>query len=104
VKDLLNSAIAINSSAFEDIDPGSGAPVFIGSKTESALLGFAKELSWPNYKDTRDSAEIVQTIPFLADRKSMGCVVRLLERKPSFIREGCERDIGTELHASRGSG
>ncbi|KAN0132462.1 hypothetical protein V8E53_009721 [Lactarius tabidus] len=77
VKDLLNAAIAINSTAFEDVDPKSGAPVWIGSKTESALLGFAKELGWPNYKDIRDSADIVQMIPFNSDRKSMGCVVRL---------------------------
>jgi Ca2+-transporting ATPase len=65
VKDLLNAAIAINSTAFEDVDPESGAPVFIGNKTESALLGFAKELGWPNYKDTCNSADIVQMIPFI---------------------------------------
>jgi Ca2+-transporting ATPase len=77
LKDLFNTAIAIDSTAFEDVDPESRAPVFIGNKTESALLGFAKELSWPNYKDTRISAEIVQTIPFSSYRKSMGCVVQL---------------------------
>ncbi|KAI9463227.1 calcium-translocating P-type ATPase [Lactarius psammicola] len=69
LKDLFNAAIAINSTA--------GLPVFVGSKTETALLGFAKELGWPNYKDTRDSASIIQMIPFSSDRKSMGCVVRL---------------------------
>src|SRR6266702_2603419 len=77
LKDLFNAAIAINSTAFEDVDPESGTPVFIGSKTETALLGFAKELGWPNYKDTRDSASIIQMIPFSSDRKSMCCVVRL---------------------------
>ncbi|KAI9449865.1 Ca-transporting ATPase [Lactarius psammicola] len=77
LKYLFNAAIAINSTAFEDVDPESGAPVFIGSKTETALLGFAKELSWPNYKDTRDSASVIQMIPFSSDRKSMGCVVQL---------------------------
>jgi Ca2+-transporting ATPase len=73
----LNEAIAISSTAFEDVNPKSGAPVFVGSKTESALLGFAKELGWPNYKDTRGSAEIIQMTPFSSYRKSMGCVVRL---------------------------
>ena len=77
VKDLFNAAIAINSTAFEDVDPESGACVFIGNRTESALLGFAKELGWPNYKDTRNSADIIQMIPFSSDRKLMGCVVRL---------------------------
>ena len=77
VKDLFNAAIAINSTAFEDVDPESGAPVFIDDRTESALLGFAKELGWPNYKDTRNSADIIQMFPFSSDRKFIGCVVRL---------------------------
>ena len=77
LKELFNAAIAVNSTAFEDVDPDSGDPVFIGSKTETALLGFAKELGWPNYKETRDSAVIVQMIPFSSERKSMGCVVQL---------------------------
>ncbi|KAH9025697.1 Ca-transporting ATPase [Lactarius deliciosus] len=79
LKDLFNAAIAINSTAFEDMDPESGSPVFIGSKTETALLGLAKELGWPDYKDIRDLANIIQMIPFSSDRKSMGCVVRLAD-------------------------
>ncbi|KAH9023999.1 calcium-translocating P-type ATPase [Lactarius deliciosus] len=75
LKDLFNAAI--NSTAFEDVDPESGAPVFVGSKTEIALLEFAKELGWPSYKDTHDLAGIVQMVPFSSDRKSMGCLVRL---------------------------
>ena len=69
VMDLLNAAIVINSTAFEDVDPESGK--------ESALLGFAKELGWPNYKDTRNSANIVHMIPFSSDRKGIAGVVRL---------------------------
>jgi Ca2+-transporting ATPase len=75
--ELLNASIAINSTAFEDVDPESGVGVFIGSKTETALLKFAKKLGWANYKRTRDAANVVQLIPFSSDRKSMGCVVRL---------------------------
>ena len=75
--DLINASIAINSTAFEGVDPESGAVVFIGSKTETALLKFAKQLGWANYKDIRDAANVVQMIPFSSDRKSMGCVVRL---------------------------
>jgi Ca2+-transporting ATPase len=77
LKVLFNSAIAINSTVFEDVDDKSGAPVFIGNKTKSTWLGFAKELGWPNYKDTRGSADIVQMTPFSSYRKFMGCVVRL---------------------------
>ncbi len=75
--ELLNASIAINSTAFEGVDPESGATVFIGSKTETALLKFAKNLGWANYKDVRDAANVVRMIPFSSERKSMGCVVRL---------------------------
>ena len=77
LKELFNAAITINSTAFENVDQESGGPVFIGSKTETALLGFAKELGWPNYEDVRHSAIIIQMIPFSSMRKFMGCVVRL---------------------------
>ena len=46
--ELVNASIAINSTAFEDIDSESGATVFIGNKTETALLKFAKDLGWAN--------------------------------------------------------
>src|SRR5712691_5869360 len=49
--ELLNASISINSITFEDIDSESGAMEFIGSKTETALLKFAKDLGWANYKD-----------------------------------------------------
>src|SRR5882757_1423128 len=75
--ELLNTSIAINSTAFEDVDSESGATEFIGSKTETALLKFAKDLGWANYKEIRDAANVVLMIPFSSERKSMGCVVRL---------------------------
>ena len=75
--ELFNASIAINSTAFEDVDPDSGVAVFIGSKTETALLKFAKNLGWASYKDIRDAANVVQMIPFSSDRKWMACVVRL---------------------------
>jgi Ca2+-transporting ATPase len=73
---LCNEAIAVNSTAFEDEERGTGERVFVGSKTETALLKFAKELGWPNYKETRDAAEIIQMMPFSSDRKAMCAVVR----------------------------
>ncbi len=96
LKDLFNAAIAINSTAFEDLDPESGLPVFVGSKTETALLGFAKELGWPNYKDTRDSASITQMIPFSSDRKSMGCVVRLADGSHRLYIKGASEILSRQ--------
>jgi P-type Ca2+ transporter type 2C len=42
LKQLFNSAIAINSTAFEDHNLDTGELVFVGGKTETALLSFAK--------------------------------------------------------------
>ena len=72
---LFNEAIAINSTAFEDT-PESGGKIFIGSKTETALLQFAKELQWPDFASTRHEAKIIQMIPFSSERKSMGVVIK----------------------------
>ena len=77
---LINEAIATNSTAFEDVDHATGNTCFVGNKTETALLQFAKELDWPNYRSTRESAKIVQMIPFSSERKAMGVVLRLPDR------------------------
>ncbi|KAG6844224.1 hypothetical protein H0H87_008672 [Tephrocybe sp. NHM501043] len=77
LRDLFNEAIAVNSTAFEDHDPETKQLVFVGSKTETALLQFAKELKWRDFKETRDSAQVLQMIPFSSERKAMGVVVRL---------------------------
>ena len=77
VQDLFNKAVAINSTAFEDDDPETGNKVFVGSKTETALLKFAQQNGWADYKQTRESADIVQMIPFSSERKAMGVVVRI---------------------------
>lgn len=60
--DLLNDAIVLNSTAFEDKNSESGELEFVGSKTETALLRFCKELGWKNYKETREAAKVVQMV------------------------------------------
>jgi len=77
LQDLFNEAIAVNSTAFQDVDPESGKVIFIGSKTETALLQFAQELGWKDFKQTRDAAQAIQMIPFSSERKAMGVVVEL---------------------------
>ncbi|KAF7316904.1 Calcium-transporting ATPase [Mycena chlorophos] len=76
LRDLFNEAIAVNSTAFQDKDPETGELMFVGSKTETALLKFAQELSWRDFKATRDGAQVLQMIPFSSERKAMGVVVR----------------------------
>lgn len=75
-QELFNEAIALNSTAFEDDDPKTGRKIFVGSKTETALLQFAKELNWKSARETRDAACIVQMIPFSSERKAMCVVVK----------------------------
>jgi Ca2+-transporting ATPase len=76
LRNLFNESIAVNSTAFQDTDPETGKAILIGSKTETALLKFAQELGWPDFKKTRDNADIVQMLPFSSERKAMGVVVR----------------------------
>lgn len=104
LRDLFNEAIALNSTAFEDVDPDSGKQVFVGSKTETALLKFAKENGWADYKKTREAAEIVQMIPFSSERKAMGVVIRLpggrarlyLKGASEILTKSCTRHVVVE--------
>lgn len=76
VRDLLLKSIAINSTAFGGEEDGKYT--FIGSKTETALLSFAKEhLGMGPINEERANADIIQVIPFDSARKCMVSVVRL---------------------------
>jgi len=76
LRDLINEAIAVNSTAYEDNDPMTGQSIFVGSKTEAALLQFVKELNWRDAREMRNSAGVVQNIPSLSDRKVTGVVIK----------------------------
>ncbi len=88
LRDLFNASIAVNSTAFEDADPETGEVMFVGSKTETALLKFAKELGWADYKKTRDAAAVLQMIPFSSERKAMGVVVKLMNGRARLYMKG----------------
>ena len=75
--ELFNTSVSINSTAFEHLDPKSGVAIFIGNKTETALLNFTKDLGWANYKETCDATNNIQMILFSSEHKAMGCVIRL---------------------------
>ncbi|KAF2010223.1 calcium-translocating P-type ATPase [Aaosphaeria arxii CBS 175.79] len=72
---LIIESIAINSTAFE----GDGGEFgFVGSKTETALLGFAKTvLGMGSLSQERTSQTVVQMLPFDSGRKCMGAVMKL---------------------------
>jgi Ca2+-transporting ATPase len=76
VKEMLKQSIVINSTAFEGEEDG--RQTFIGSKTETALLTFARDyLGMGPVSIERSNTKIVQLIPFDAARQCMGTVVEL---------------------------
>jgi Ca2+-transporting ATPase len=73
-KDLIIKSIALNSTAFEE--EKNGKKVFVGSKTEVAMLQLAKDHLGMDTGEERANAEIVQMFPFESSRKCMGVVYR----------------------------
>ena len=75
-KELLIQSIAINSTAFEGEEEG--RQVFVGSKTETALLQMAKDhLGLLSLPEIRDSEQVVHMMPFDSSKKCMAAVVKL---------------------------
>jgi len=87
IKTLLVQSIAINSTAYEgEVD---GQQSFIGSKTETALLAFARDfLAMGPVSQERSNAKIVQLIPFDSKRKCMGVAVKLESGKYRLYVKG----------------
>lgn len=78
VKELLEQSIVQNTTAFEG-DAG-GPDAFIGSKTETALLGFARDhLGMGNLAEERSNANIVQVVPFDSAIKCSAAVAKLAD-------------------------
>ncbi|KAH9230279.1 hypothetical protein K456DRAFT_1752468 [Colletotrichum gloeosporioides 23] len=70
-KEVLIQSVAINSTAFEGDEEGKS--VFIGSKTETALLQLAKDhLGLQSLAETRANEQVIQLIPFDSSKKCMG--------------------------------
>jgi Ca2+-transporting ATPase len=94
VKDILTQSIVQNSTAFEGA-PGGPDP-FIGSKTETALLGFARDhLGMGNVSQERSNANIVQVIPFDSAIKCSGAVAKLNDgRYRMYVKGASEILLG----------
>ena len=80
VKDLWKESMAINSTAFESEEEGKR--VFIGSKTETALLDFARDfLGMGSLPVERSNVQTAQMIPFDSGRKCMGMAIKRSDGK-----------------------
>jgi len=87
VKALLVQSIVINSTAFEGEQEG--RQTFIGSKTETAFLEFARaHLGIGPLQEERSAANVVQVVPFDSSRKYMACVVKLRNAKFRVYAKG----------------
>ncbi|KAI0856086.1 calcium-translocating P-type ATPase [Xylaria cubensis] len=75
-KDALIQSVAINSTAFEGEDAGQFA--FIGSKTETALLQWAKDhMGMQPLSELRANEQTVHIMPFDSSKKCMGAVIKV---------------------------
>lgn len=100
VKELLEQSIVLNTTAFEGAD--GGQDVFIGSKTETALLDFARNhLGMGPVSTERANAQVVQLVPFDSSIKCSAITVRLPDGRYRMYVKGaseillskCERII-----------
>jgi P-type Ca2+ transporter type 2C len=86
-KALLKDSIVLNSTAFEGEE--NGQVVFIGSKTETALLQFAADnLGIGSVAEERANANVVQMVPFDSGRKCMAVVIKLANGKFRMMVKG----------------
>jgi Ca2+-transporting ATPase len=86
-KNHLLQSIALNSTAFES--ERDGVTTFIGSKTETALLSFAREqLGLGPVAEERANAETVQMFPFDSSRKCMAVVTCMDNGKYRMMVKG----------------
>ncbi|OJJ06514.1 hypothetical protein ASPVEDRAFT_45886 [Aspergillus versicolor CBS 583.65] len=86
-KRAIIESVAINSTAFEGEE--NGMPGFVGSKTETALLGFARDvLGMGSLAEERANSTVVQLMPFDSGRKCMGAVVKLPNGTYRFLVKG----------------
>jgi Ca2+-transporting ATPase len=100
VKELLEQSIVLNTTAFEGEEGGPDA--FIGSKTETALLGFARDyLGMGSVGTERSNANVIQVVPFDSAIKCSAIVVKLDDGRYRMYVKGaseillskCERII-----------
>lgn len=106
-KDLLRASIVLNSTAFEGEE--NGQPIFVGSKTETALLSFAQiHLGLGPVAEERANADIVQMVPFDSGRKCMAVVLKLSNGRFRMLVKGaseiligkCTRIIQDPTHGT----
>ncbi|KAK1980057.1 calcium-translocating P-type ATPase [Colletotrichum cereale] len=98
-RDLVKQSVAMNTTAFETEE--NGKQVFVGTKTETALLDWARKcFALQQIAIERENCPVEQLFPFNSKRKAMGAVVRLPNKKYRFFVKGApEILLGQCSHA-----
>ena len=101
---LVNEGISANSAAYEahervttdDAEKGKGGRppqqgklVWIGSRTDAALLGFSNGLGLETYKQVRELVSYHKIFPFHSKKKVSACVLH--PRDPNTVPKGIQR-------------
>ncbi|TEA21018.1 Calcium-transporting ATPase 2 [Colletotrichum sidae] len=86
-KELVKQSVAMNTTAFESEE--NGKHEFVGTKTETALLDWARRcFALEKLAIERDNHPVQQLFPFNSKRKCMGAVVRLPDNKYRMFIKG----------------
>eukprot|EP00741_Cyanophora_paradoxa_P024434 tig00022075_g23591.t2 len=72
--EAVSVGIAANSTACVEMGRG-GVPIYIGNKTECALLSYGQLVGGSSYKEIRKQLPVIKRFPFSSARKMMGSVV-----------------------------
>ena len=87
MKNLVKEAIALNTTAFES--DGDGKTVFVGTKTETALLDWARKcFGLGPLAIERSNHPVIEIYPFNSRRKCMGTVIELPNGKLRLFVKG----------------
>lgn len=96
-RQLLNQSIGINTTAFEGEEKGE--KVFIGTKTETALLDWAKRsFALESLEIMRSNHPVTEMYPFNSSRKCMGAVIQLPDQRYRVFVKGAPEILLGQCH------
>ncbi|KAI9046212.1 calcium ion P-type ATPase [Aspergillus affinis] len=97
IKNHSLQSIVLNPAAFES-DTADGKATFVESKTETALLSFAREqLGLGLVGEERANTKIMQIFPFDSSRKCMAVVIKRNNRKYRMLVKGAAEILLRQL-------